>query len=203
MEIKSSLAVLFISIIFSYIFPVIYVFFYLLSIYIFFISIFTKGRKKYKRWLYLAAFLLILRLIGFSTGYYLSRYSEPPPKDLRDVYNKMGLLIFAAPVDGGIIENNLRNRRINMHKRIRNLSEGIIGIIECLDSDSPATGTIKGFPDIYATDDDLKWIKKNRKLYLYSIGPDKKDSNAELLYDPTNGIGSPGDIVYWRDLSKE
>lgn len=32
---------------------------------------------------------------------------------------------------------------------------------------------------------------------IYSVGPDKKDNNGEVLYDPTNGIISQGDIVVW------
>ncbi len=32
---------------------------------------------------------------------------------------------------------------------------------------------------------------------IYSVGPDKKDNEGSILYDPTNGILSSGDIAYW------
>ena len=43
-------------------------------------------------------------------------------------------------------------------------------------------------------DDDLKYIPKDDLNLVYSIGPDKVDNKAGIIYDPTNGIVSTGDI---------
>ncbi|MCB2154359.1 hypothetical protein KQI84_05700 [bacterium] len=40
----------------------------------------------------------------------------------------------------------------------------------------------------------LRFIEDLDQWTLYSIGPDKKDQQASLAYDPTNGSLSPGDI---------
>lgn len=32
---------------------------------------------------------------------------------------------------------------------------------------------------------------------IYSVGPDKTDDKGDLLYDPTNGLMSNGDIITW------
>lgn len=32
-------------------------------------------------------------------------------------------------------------------------------------------------------------------VYVYSVGPDRADDHAEILYDPTNGVVSKGDLV--------
>ena len=36
--------------------------------------------------------------------------------------------------------------------------------------------------------------QENGKVYVYSPGPDNKDDKAQIVYDPTNGTISPGDI---------
>jgi beta-lactamase regulating signal transducer with metallopeptidase domain len=41
----------------------------------------------------------------------------------------------------------------------------------------------------------LKLNEKGNKWKAYSVGPDKTDNHALILYDPTNGIVSRGDII--------
>ena len=41
----------------------------------------------------------------------------------------------------------------------------------------------------------LKVNKKGKKYKAYSIGPDQTDNLGMILYDPTNGIISRGDII--------
>ncbi len=40
------------------------------------------------------------------------------------------------------------------------------------------------------------------KAILYSKGPDKIDDNGKLIYDPTNGIKSHGDILFILESGK-
>ena len=41
----------------------------------------------------------------------------------------------------------------------------------------------------------LKFISKKEEFTCYSIGPDEKDQEANISYDPTNGAMSQGDII--------
>lgn len=63
---------------------------------------------------------------------------------------------------------------------LEQLSPGIIK--------EPILDPITGKPFMYH--------KTDEAFELYSIGPDLKDDKGELVYDPTNGTVSAGDIVY-------
>lgn len=41
----------------------------------------------------------------------------------------------------------------------------------------------------------FKYFSQDTEVILYSIGPDTTDDHAQLVYDPTNGVTSKGDIV--------
>jgi hypothetical protein len=46
------------------------------------------------------------------------------------------------------------------------------------------------------TDKPFLWTQDSEgKPFAYSTGPDFKDDSAKLVYDPSNGTSSRGDIV--------
>jgi len=50
-------------------------------------------------------------------------------------------------------------------------------------------------PDPF-TEKIFRFEKGGDAYKLYSAGPDMLNDMAKLVYDPTNGIGSPGDIIF-------
>jgi len=48
--------------------------------------------------------------------------------------------------------------------------------------------------DCFATSAPLRFLEKPDAFYVYSIGPDRQDDTAAIVYDPTNGAMSRGDI---------
>jgi hypothetical protein len=54
------------------------------------------------------------------------------------------------------------------------------------------------FIDIYSNNRSpyrLLYNIKLSKLILYSVGPDQEDNYGQIMYDPTNGSHSIGDII--------
>lgn len=51
--------------------------------------------------------------------------------------------------------------------------------------------------DPFAPGEEFRWTPEavDDKLYLWSVGPDEIDSEGRIVYDPTNGTVSAGDIV--------
>jgi hypothetical protein len=59
-------------------------------------------------------------------------------------------------------------------------------------------------PDLYAKDgSSYRVILRDGEWLVYSVGPDGKDDNATIRYDPTNGLESAGDIIRSMSTSHE
>jgi hypothetical protein len=56
------------------------------------------------------------------------------------------------------------------------------------------------FGDPFAKGDETLKLGVSEKNYwkTYSVGPDQEDNKGEIIYDPTNGTISKGDIVRQR-----
>lgn len=50
-------------------------------------------------------------------------------------------------------------------------------------------------PNDYFSDSAFIYGTRDDSYYLYSVGPDIKDNHEQLVYDPTNGTTSDGDII--------
>jgi hypothetical protein len=57
-------------------------------------------------------------------------------------------------------------------------------------------GILKPVPLDPFTESNFKYEKLGDSYRLYSGGPDMRDDFAHVVYDPTNGIQSPGDIIF-------
>src|SRR5262245_8120226 len=59
----------------------------------------------------------------------------------------------------------------------------------------------------YLIDQDVWGFKfrmttRDNKVWVYSVGPDLTDNNGEIEYNPSNGVRSAGDQIYFlRDLN--
>ena len=65
---------------------------------------------------------------------------------------------------------------------------------DSLDELSPSI--VKEIPKDPFADKPFIYSKTDRGFELYSLGPDLMDDKASILYDPTNGTTSAGDIVF-------
>ncbi|MBN1516074.1 hypothetical protein JXA32_05860 [Candidatus Sumerlaeota bacterium] len=50
---------------------------------------------------------------------------------------------------------------------------------------------------------DLSGVDPNQFWLMYSVGPDQRDDKAQILYDPTNGTESTGDVVRFAQGAAE
>lgn len=50
--------------------------------------------------------------------------------------------------------------------------------------------------DEFNPSEQLKYCLKDDKFKIYSIGPDQQDDQLTIIYDPTNGLFSTGDISF-------
>ena len=46
---------------------------------------------------------------------------------------------------------------------------------------------------------DFRYVLRDGLWMIYSIGPDGQDNGGEILYDPTNGTQSAGDVIRFKD----
>jgi len=57
--------------------------------------------------------------------------------------------------------------------------------------------------DCFATSAPLRFLQKPDGFHVYSVGPDGQDSRAAILYDPTNGSVSRGDLALRIPFARE
>ncbi|MCD6385416.1 hypothetical protein J7M23_06520, partial [Candidatus Sumerlaeota bacterium] len=50
--------------------------------------------------------------------------------------------------------------------------------------------------DPFMTDTPLLYFSDGTTYNVWSVGPDLHNADAKIIYDPTNGISSSGDIAY-------
>lgn len=50
--------------------------------------------------------------------------------------------------------------------------------------------------DEFNPSEQLKYCLKDEKFRVYSIGPDQQDDRLAIIYNPTNGLFSTGDISF-------
>ena len=137
-------------------------------------------------------FIVVLRILCFAWGI-LIIYDNPPPKEVYNIYQKMGIFqLFVAP-DVNIFESLLCKRRDDMYSLLIKNRKSIIN--EISSKNNITSGTIDSIIDIYSGKS-IRWKKSDSGIYSYSIGPDNFDNNIEITYDPTNGLYSAGDIVF-------
>ena len=150
-----------------------------------------KNRSYSKRLIYLIIIVVMLIRVISVLATLIIIYKNPPPSNAAELYKKMGVLKWVVAPDVNIIETHLYKRRNEMYKKLEN-------IINNFDVDL-SEKNIPNLPvDIY----DGYCIKRREdkhNIYLYSIGPDKIDDNAEIIYDPTNGLKSIGDLIVKRN----
>lgn len=144
---------------------------------------------------------MFIRIVGLLYGLYISKYYTPPVRNVYDVYKELGILCFAAAADIDTFECILCSRRDKMNELINSIP-GDNAIISTISRNSHTSGTIDQYYDIYSADD-VKWIKKDQYLFIYSIGPDQEDNFADIRYSPTNGTCSRGDLIYLIDIGNE
>ncbi len=137
--------------------------------------------------------LLGLRITGMGAGLAIV-HSTPPPRNVYEVYKRLGPLQWACCPDVGMFEIQLIDRRNKIRSLVKNASQDS-SIIHTLADNASSSGTIPSYIDIYTGSGGIRWLKKNSAIYVYSIGPDKVDNLAGIIYDPTNGSFSVGDIV--------
>lgn len=151
-----------------------------------------KLSKKEKISFIIIAPFSIMRVITIILGITIA-VSEPPPRNVKEILIRLGPLKYTTGFDVGTLESILGRRVETTIKMLDlNLNDQITLSIK---SDKNKKGKLIGYKDLYTKDDNIKWIKTNSKINIYSIGPDKIDSNAEIIYDPSNGVGSGGDLV--------
>lgn len=158
-------------------------------------EVWHRDMAKGHRWgLALFGTLIAVRMAGFLYVLFATMGS-PPPISARSLWHDMGIAQFAAWADGGLIESRLGSRREDVREALGVFaSRG--AALDDLSGHTGTTGTLSGYRDPYRPDDGcLSWVREGRGVRLYSFGPDRTDEGGALLYDPTNGMGSGGDIV--------
>ena len=109
-------------------------------------------------------------------------------------------------------KHNIRDKRASVNSRLRSIGQCVIIANESsLINDETSYGKLKKLYSDYNSQlsqdqidrefrdpfskGDFRFINKDSRVVIYSIGPDKIDQNNALIYDPTNGINSHGDII--------
>ena len=146
----------------------------------------------------LLLFIVLLRILSVVWGF-LIIYDNPPPNDIYDLYKKMGIFQWFVAPDANIFETHLCKRRDDMYSLLKRISKDIN--MEKFSDDNITSGTIDPYIDIYSGHA-IRWKRNSSGIYIYSIGPDKHNNNMEVIYDPTNGLNSIGDIIIKLEHSK-
>ena len=94
-----------------------------------------------------------------------------------------------AYFESTIIEFYSRDLAMDMSSKVNNYNKGNI----TMEKYKLFTHE-RGFKDVF-DNKALKYALINNDIIFYSIGPDRIDNKASIIYDITNGIISIGDIV--------
>ncbi len=189
-----SLLLLIFSIAITIIAPIIHTVFILsiiINICLMFVMYLVKRLRFYKKMLIFYIIFFILRIMGLGYGL-LIIHSNPIPRNVYEVYKKMGFAVIPAAGDVGYFEHHLWQRRKKTQEMIMNAySDFDLSHY----NNSLSSGTIE-LNDPYTKDEKIRWITRNSDIYLYSVGPDHVDDGALIVYDPTNGFGAKGDLIF-------
>ena len=184
-----------ILIIISYLLKVICYFTIFITLILIIIYIFTRNKSKRNDIiLFIVSILFLLRISGMAFGFLYINNTTPPPKNVHEIYKKMGVFWWTAYADSHSFGVHLIERRRVMNDYIYSIL-GNNEVMEKIKEDKASTGTLSQFNDIYDESRGIKWKKKEGKIFLYSLGPDQDDDNMKIIYDPTNGFYSNGDML--------
>jgi len=138
--------------------------------------------------------ILLLKPIGFFMGLHMVIH-KMPPKDVKELYSKMGIIQFTCYSDPGLFEAHLRTNRQKVIFELKQISSDK-NILDLLQKAPSGIGVLPNHPDFYSEAEFFKYKKSESDAFIYSNGPDKIDNKGNLLYDSSNGTGSSGDLIH-------
>lgn len=168
-----------------------YPFFWIIGFLIGFIGIVLKWKTSNTFLRYLFCFLIFLAIIKgiFSYLCYYYFFINPHQIDRWYLMIEKYPIELITPYEPNVYYEIIRQRSINSFKRLKKIEDLAKRNIKWQHSQEWLNTTD------YFDGNKLKFIKQNGTLIFYSIGPDKIDDKALILYDPSNGIVSRGDIT--------
>lgn len=116
------------------------------------------------------------------------------------------LLLLSLPYSGGVIEAEIHKRALDTGKQIKALSSALTDghrRMGTLPPELKMATEDRDLRDVFSREkEDIRWWRFNENEgLLLSVGPDHMlNSSAEaepLVYSPTNGTKSSGDIIHW------
>ena len=155
-------------------------------------------RSVQTRWgrilVYVGLLLIVLRTVGLIAIIWTG-LSDPPPRSIHHCRESLGALAWFAQPDAGLMEGLIWRFEEKTIDLVGQVSSTQGELLEELLKSGNRNGVLQKIADPYSTTSGLLWRKREDTLITYSIGPDREDHRGEIVFDPTNGVGSVGDIV--------